>query len=863
MSRRRSMVRRTLVATTAVALAGAGLTVHVPSSVAADPAQGELGSRFTLAVLPDTQFYSRYAGSNFEPDYGTNPFAVQTQWIADHADDLNIPFTVHLGDVVDQVGSSGQWEVADRAMSTLDRAGDPYTILAGNHDVRDSTDSVVDTDYDLAQEPYLKTFTPDRAAAQPTDGATDPTGLSQYQVFEAEGQQFLVLALPWRVSDATLEWADRVLDDHPTLPVILTSHDIIGIRNDGVTGYTSVNGERLWDGFIADHDQVFLTLNGHYHGAAVTHRENDFGHEVTQVLIDYQMAYEGGNGYMGLYEFDLSGNSINVATVSPWVAQKPAERLTSFDVPVLEGDEQQFSIDIDFAQRFSGFTTTFGPGGSQEPSLRDRAIALVTDGFPGVPADDLQAAGSADDFVDVEGTLAHWQMVGTPGTLAQGTVITDVSGSGNDLHRATAEESGSTAAEDGDVSLDADAHLYAPSQQSVCFANATSGRLSYLTTGASAPVNDADFSDGYTIETFLKLDPGWTDANAWSKALTRTGNRSTLEGMPWSQWDYTASPAALGISNLREFQWTEIGGDATKGDRTNWSGEIMVGTWNHIALVNDPASAETTMYVNGAPVLRTAQDTVGQSFNEGMAWIIGSDWVNDAATNGWNGCVGETRIVDHPLESSEWLTARPDLSGFTVTGAPDGPVDLAEEEAVTLTGTGVPRASVTVSVGDEGGDAVSRDSVPSTVVAADGTWAVDVPVPSLGGVGTYALELAQGFGERVSEPVTAVVTISDSTAVDPTPTPTPSESADPDPDPEPEPSQSGAPDPGPTPTTSSPADGQTGAADGSDGTVGASQDVDGLARTGVSSWLVPVALISLASVVAGAAVLLARRQRLS
>src|SRR5699024_10013838 len=142
----------------------------------------------------------------------------------------------------------------------------------------------------------------------------------------------------------------------------------------------------------------------------------------------------------------------------------------------------------------------------------------------------------------------------------------------------------------------------------------------------------------------------------------------------------------------REFQWTEIGQDATKGDKTNWSGEILAGTWNHVALVNDPATAETTMYVNGAPVLRTAQDTIGGSFIEGMPWILGADWVDDAATNGWNGCIGETRIVDHPTAQDEWLTARPALSGLAVTVAP-AEVDPAAAFAV-VEGVGTPRATV-------------------------------------------------------------------------------------------------------------------------------------------------------------------------
>ncbi|OLT49406.1 hypothetical protein BJF88_02825 [Cellulosimicrobium sp. CUA-896] len=672
---------------------------------------------------------------------------MQTAWLAEHADELNIPFVAHLGDVVDRVGVEDEWTTADAAMRNLEDGELPYSVLAGNHDVRNSSDDHYDTAYDLADEPYLRWFGPDRAAGQLTDGGTDPTGMNQYQVFEAESQEFLVLALSWRASDATLAWAQGVIDAHPTTPIVLTSHDIVNadVDTEGRTGGTSANGERLWDGLIAHNDQIFLTLNGHYHGAAVTERTNDAGHTVTQVLMDYQMAYEGGNGYLGLFEFDLSNDVVDVETVSPWVVAKPTESLTSYDDPVLEGDAQSFSLPIDFAERFGGFNPSFGPGDGQWPSLSDRAVALLTDGFEGVPGSTDVAPGSTRDYVEVDGTLAHWRMTGETGTVAEGTVFEDVAGD-SDLHRATIAESGSPTAQVEDVTVVDETYPYSSSGQAVCFAGSSrlTDRYSYLTTDAEAPVNDADLSDGYTIETFVQMDPDWTaDDNQWSKALVRTGNRSQIPGMPWSRWDYTASPTALGISNLRELQWTEVGQDATKGDRTNWSGEIMVGTWSHVALVNDPATAETTMYVNGAPVLRTAQDTVGASFNPGMPWIVGADWVDDAATNGWHGCVGETRIVDRPLDRDEWLTARPDLSGLEVTDVPEQPVP-ADVAAVALGGVGTPHATVTAT--PAGAAAVT------TTVAADGTWALDVPAAPIATTGTV-VAVVQGFGGRVSDPV--------------------------------------------------------------------------------------------------------------
>ena len=62
----------------------------------------------------------------------------------------------------------------------------------------------------------------------------------------------------------------------------------------------------MWDKLIKDNDQIFLTINGHNHGSAHLRKTNAFGHSVDQIVWDYQMAYQGGNGYLGLLEFDFT-----------------------------------------------------------------------------------------------------------------------------------------------------------------------------------------------------------------------------------------------------------------------------------------------------------------------------------------------------------------------------------------------------------------------------------------------------------------------------------------------------------------------------------------------------------------------------
>src|SRR5690554_6662684 len=80
--------------------------------------------KFTLPVVPDTQaevwnneemFYSRF------------------NWIVQQEDSLNIPFVLHVGDIVD-FDNHAHWKVADKGFEILDNAGIDYAVCLGNHD---------------------------------------------------------------------------------------------------------------------------------------------------------------------------------------------------------------------------------------------------------------------------------------------------------------------------------------------------------------------------------------------------------------------------------------------------------------------------------------------------------------------------------------------------------------------------------------------------------------------------------------------------------------------------------------------------------------------------------------------------------
>ncbi len=127
--------------------------------VAPSAASAQQRSSFVLGVLPDTQFYSRYStpgsGELFMNRYGSEPYAEQTKWLVQNKAALKMPFVTHLGDIVDRVNQTQEWQVADEAMKTLETGSLPYSILAGNHDVTGNP----------ASEPFKTWFPTSRAAA--------------------------------------------------------------------------------------------------------------------------------------------------------------------------------------------------------------------------------------------------------------------------------------------------------------------------------------------------------------------------------------------------------------------------------------------------------------------------------------------------------------------------------------------------------------------------------------------------------------------------------------------------------------------------------------------------------------------------
>ncbi|WP_200301181.1 LamG-like jellyroll fold domain-containing protein [Streptomyces adelaidensis] len=593
---RRNFLRATALmgaaATAAAALPAA--TAHAaPAESRAAGRRPDPGSRrFTLAVMPDTQYL--FDG----PSIDRAPVEASLCYLLEHGGDENIVFLSHLGDLT-QNGAKEECAAIGEAFRLLDRQGVGYSVLAGNHDVRSSTDD------QRGPTPYLDVFGPARFKGKRTFGGASPDGYNSFHLFEAGGRQWMVLALDWRLSAKGFAWAKDVLARHPRTPVVLTTHELVD-GDDSLSSY----GQTLWDQLIDGHDQIFLTLNGHYWPAARATRKNAADNDVHLHLTNYQNRYFGGAAMIRLYRFDLDRNTIDVETISPWILGRAAKELGELERQEIElsGGVDRFTVEIDFEKRFAGFAPV--------PARAERPVSRLL----------------------IPGTVAYWRFEQT----VTGTVR-DRSGRGNDL---TLVSVGG-----GELGWSADHHPDQPGHGSLEFQGFKSPlKGACLRTVDGAPLNSTTFGKGYTIEAFYRLPADWDPSHhAWSGLVSRTGTG----GAAGRTADDPDEPlATLSLSNDREPQWA-MRPLNQQGIATNWGQETPLETWWHLAVVND--GEHTTLYVEGCPVVRNPKATSVGITSVGLPWLLGGYEYGGKIDQILHGRLGDVRIVERALPVKSFM----------------------------------------------------------------------------------------------------------------------------------------------------------------------------------------------------------------
>ena len=293
-------------------------------------------AKFEIIALPDTENY-------VDPISNAWVMTAQTQWIVDQKATENIVFVSQLGDLLhyapatEIVPAKAMFDILDGG---LPDAVVPYSVSKGNHDGSSQFDD------NFGEDRY-------REYSWYGDGTntTDDSYYinNHYQIFSAEGYEFLHINLVKGPDENVLAWAQTVVDANLGKPTIISTHSYLD--NEDNIPARGGTGDAIWNGLVKDNPQIFMTLSAHKHrdpASAHLLSENTAGELVLQILADFE-DYRGptgetDSGYLSRVIFDPDAKTISVKTFSP----------TYTAVPYLTDEHHQYSYPAEFLTQVNG-----------------------------------------------------------------------------------------------------------------------------------------------------------------------------------------------------------------------------------------------------------------------------------------------------------------------------------------------------------------------------------------------------------------------------------------------------------------------------------------------------------------------------
>ena len=236
----------------------------------------------------------------------------------------NTQFVTHEGDVVQNIDAvAAEWTRASQAMSTLENADMPYSIVPGNHDISTTgTANQFDATFPPSRfqgESWYGGYMGDANDAIPE--STNRLNKDSYQLFEVGGLKFLMVSIEVGMPQYSVDWAKALVQAYPDRRVIITTHafiDASGARpTSPVHRVDGVSAASVWTQLIQPNCNIDFVLNGHYHGEARRNDLNSCGEPVHQILADYQDDPNGGDGWLRMMTFRPELNQVDVITYSP------------------------------------------------------------------------------------------------------------------------------------------------------------------------------------------------------------------------------------------------------------------------------------------------------------------------------------------------------------------------------------------------------------------------------------------------------------------------------------------------------------------------------------------------------------------
>lgn len=310
---------------------------------------------FTIAVIPDTQGYFGEATKRTpeSKDPVTNPvFEKHVQWITQNLQSQRIVFVSHVGDIVDR-NVEPEWKVARQKLDQLHGVV-PYSLTVGNHDMESDGDSSLYQRYFGAER--FRDFPWYGGSFEPARSSSERSGnnANSYQLFTAEGIDFIHISLECNAPDDVLAWADALLTKYAKRKALITTHMDLGVidrpktkegyihnpkgrmkwtKNHASHGNSAV---QMWDKLYRKHANLGFIFCGDQSRCTALRQDNQGDHDETihALLSDYT-----SSGPLRLYRFFPAENRVQVITYDTTLNE-----LTESTEHVKEHDAHQFNL---------------------------------------------------------------------------------------------------------------------------------------------------------------------------------------------------------------------------------------------------------------------------------------------------------------------------------------------------------------------------------------------------------------------------------------------------------------------------------------------------------------------------------------
>lgn len=138
------------------------------------------------------------------------------------------------------------------------------------------------------------------------------------------------MGLNFTPSKEELIWANKILKTHKDKIAIIFTHVYMDFKDKARTE----TGNIIFNKLIKHHSNIALVTSGHILGSGAERRVDYInGQPVNQILQNYQMLLNGGQGYLRYYTFKINKNKIDAKTYSPYLKKS------------LKSPENQFTLD--------------------------------------------------------------------------------------------------------------------------------------------------------------------------------------------------------------------------------------------------------------------------------------------------------------------------------------------------------------------------------------------------------------------------------------------------------------------------------------------------------------------------------------